>query len=569
MLKNSGIPCTKNGFISRVHSDTIGINPNVNQQAFYFFFDLSTLNIKPGEGVEYYFEIWDNDGIHGPKSSRSQKMFFKAPSLQEMSEKNEKANKELKDEMQEAIKQAKDLQKKVEELNKKLLEKKELSWQEKKQIKDLLNKEQELQQKVEKIQKEQKDNSIREQQGHEMDETLLQKQEQLQELFDQVIPEDMKKMIQDMQQMLNEMDKNKVNDMLEKIQMNSEDIEKQLDRNLEIFKQLEFEKKLEETKQKLDSLADKQDKLSKETEEKKEADNKDLQNKQDELNKEFDKLTEDMKDLDKKNKDLENPNDMPDTKQQQEDIKQEMNKSSENLKDKKNKKAAQSQKNASQKMKDLSKQMEDMQQQMESESMEEDMKSLRNILENLVQISFDQEDLMGRVNKVRTYDPQYLKMVQEQKKIQDDLRLVEDSLFALSKRQASLKPLINKEINEINMNVDKTMEELTERRVNNAAGKQQFVMTGVNNLALLLQESLDQMQQMEQQAQGSGKAGCKKNAKGTGNMPLKTMKDLQEQLNQQMQKMKDEMGKPGNERTACQDGSSAGSHPQTTATAQG
>lgn len=540
-LLKSGDSTTAN---TPVTSDTVGINLSVNQQAFYHFFDLGTLDIKPGQGVEYYFEVWDNDGINGPKSSRSQKMFFKAPTLQEMNDKAEKSNRELKDEMAQAMKDAKDLQKQVEDLNKKLLDKKEIGWQEKKQIQDLLKKQEDLQEKVENIQKEQKDNSIRDQQNREMSEELLQKQDQLQELFNQLIPEEMKKMIEEMQKMMENLDKNKINDMLDKIQMNSEDLEKQLDRNLEIFKQLEFEQKFDQAKERLDSLAKQQDKLSEESPNKDNNTQEQLE-KQEKLNKEFDQFSDDMKDLEKKNQELENPNAMPDTKQDQNDIKDEMGKSTENLKNKKGSKASQNQKNAAKKMKDLGQKMEEMQQSMESQEIEEDIRTLREILENLVQISFDQEDLMLRVNKVRTYDPQFLKMVQEQKNIKDDLQMVEDSLFALSKRQAAIKPVINREITEINMNVNNTMDDLTERRTNNAAGKQQLVMTGVNNLALLLQESMDQMQNMKQQAQGAGKASCKKNGKGEGNMPFKSMKDLQDALNKQMEGLKEQMNKPG------------------------
>jgi hypothetical protein len=531
--------------------DTVAINPAINQQAFYHFFDLGVLNITPGQSVEYYFEVWDNDGVNGPKSSRSQKMFYKAPSLQEMNEKADKANKELKDEMAEAMKDAKDLQKQVEELNKKLLDKKEIGWQEKKQIQDLLKKQEDLKERVENIQKEQKENSIREQQNREMGDELLQKQEELQELFNEIIPEEMKKMIEEMQKMLENLDKNKINDMLDKIQMNSEDLEKQLDRNLEIFKQLEFETKLEQTRQRLDSMARQQEKLSEESQAK-DADNKDQLDRQEKLNEEFNEFARDMKDLQQKNEELENPNAMPDTKQDQEDIKDEMQKGTENLKNNKGNKASQNQKKASQKMKDLSNKMEQMQQQMQGMEIEEDIKSLREILENLVQISFDQEDLMQKVNKVRTYDPQFLKMVQGQKKIKDDLIMVEDSLFALSKRQSSIKPIVNREISEINMNVEKTMDELTERRTNNAAGKQQLVMTGINNLALLLQESLNQMQNMQQQAQGQGKSSCRKNGKGSGNMPIKSMKDLQDALNKQMEGLKEQMNKPGQKKPGGQ-----------------
>ncbi|MEI6575723.1 MAG: DUF4175 family protein [Bacteroidota bacterium] len=528
-----------------INYDTIGINSTVTQQQYFHFFDLAKLAMVPGDGLEYYFEVWDNDEVSGNKSSRTQKMFFKSPTLQELSEKREKSSKQMKDEMDEAIKDAQKLKKIVEDLQQKMVDKKELGWQEKKQLQDMLNLQQNLQDKVEKMQKENKNNTLRDEQYRTQEERILDKQKQLEDLFREVMSDDMKKTMEEMQKMMDKLDKNKLSEMLDKVQLNSEDLEKQLDRNLEIYKQLELEKKMGETKEKLDSLQKDQEKLSEESL-KKDADNKDLEKKQDDLNKEFEEISEDMKDLQEKNKELEEPKTMENTDEKQQDIKNDMKNSSESLKNKKNKKAAQSQKNAAQKMKEMSQKMDQMMQGMEGKDMEDDLKSMRQILENLIQVSFNQESLMLNIGKTKTYDPQYVKLIKDEKNLKDDLQMIEDSLFALSKRQASLKPLINREISAINQNVDKVLEEMTERRTPTAVEKQQLVMTGVNNLALLLQEAKDQMQQQQMEMKGGGKSGCGKGKKGEGSP---SMKKLQEALNKQMEDAKKQMekgpGKPG------------------------
>jgi hypothetical protein len=137
-------------------------------------------------------------------------------------------------------------------------------------------------------------------------------------------------------------------------------------------------------------------------------------------------------------------------------------------------------------------------------------------------------------------------MIQDQKNLKTDLQMIEDSLFALSKRQAALKPIINREITAINQHVEKALAEMTERRLPSATEKQQLVMTGVNNLALLLQEARDQMQQQQQEMKGGGKAGCGKGKKGSGSPSMKQMQDA---LNKQMEDAKKQMekgpGKPG------------------------
>jgi hypothetical protein len=197
-----------------------------------------------------------------------------------------------------------------------------------------------------------------------------------------------------------------------------------------------------------------------------------------------------------------------------------------------------------------------MQQEMVQEGMEEDIDALRDILENLIQLSFDQENLIEKVSSINTNDPQYTDLIREQKNIKDNLQLVEDSLFALSKRQIMIEPFISKEISTINQNIDKSLENLNNRRSSQSAEKQQYIMTSINNLALMLSETLNQMMQSMMQS-SSCKSSCKsgKPKPGAGQSSMKSMRQLQEQLNKQIESLKagknengkDKNGKPGNQ----------------------
>ena len=89
---------------------------------------------------------------------------------------------------------------------------------------------------------------------------------------------------------------------------------------------------------------------------------------------------------------------------------------------------------------------------------------------------------------------------------------------------------------------------MAERQPGPASGKQQYTMTSMNNLALMLSEITNQMQQ-ELAASKPGNGSCNKPGKakkpGQGKPSLSTMRQLQQQINEQMQKLKDGMGKPG------------------------
>ena len=82
----------------------------------------------------------------------------------------------------------------------------------------------------------------------------------------------------------------------------------------------------------------------------------------------------------------------------------------------------------------------------EMEQMQEDMQSLRQLLENLVGLSFDQEDLIASFDDVEVSTPKYVELVQQQFKLEDDFRLVQDTLQALSKRVYQIESFVTEKV---------------------------------------------------------------------------------------------------------------------------
>ena len=528
----------------------VPFNRNYTSTYFMWASSFNAIQLEAGQELEYWFEVWDNDAVNGRKSTKSQKGIYKKPTLEELQEQVQKQQSALKTDLKSTIDEAKKLQKELEELSNKMLEKKELSWQDKNKAKELIERQKELQTQVEEIQKENKTNNERNKE-YNKDEELIKKQEQIEKLLNELLSPEMKEQLKQLEEMLKMLDKDKLKEEMQKLQQENKDIEKELDRSLELLKQLEVEQQMKDAIDKLDALQKEQEKLAEKTE-KSANGSPELKAKQDSLNMEFEKLSNQLDQLEKKNQELENPMPMDGTEQMEQDIKQEMEQSSQDLNSKKNNKASKSQKNASSKMQAMKDNMQQSMEQEASESLEEDVSKIREILENLLQLSFDQEALMKQLQRTPTTNPLYVKITADQKKIKDNARAIEDSLFALSKRVAEISSFVNKEIGQINFSLDKTIEFLAERQSGQASSRQQFAMTSINNLALMLSEVSDQMQQQlaqQQQQQKPGNGSCKKpgNKKkpGNGKPSAGAMRQLQEQLNEQMEKMKSEMGKPG------------------------
>ena len=129
-------------------SELVQLTSTSNKQGFSYAVDFQDLGLKYGVGLEYFFEVWDNDGINGSKSTKSSLFNFQAASIDELEAMAEEENTQLKSDLEESKKLAEDIQKDLEELQRQLLKDKELSWEDKQKTKELLEKQETLKRKL-------------------------------------------------------------------------------------------------------------------------------------------------------------------------------------------------------------------------------------------------------------------------------------------------------------------------------------------------------------------------------------------------------------------------------------
>lgn len=522
--------------------------PSGTADRFLHFWSLEELGLMAGEQLTYFFEVWDNDGVNGSKSTRSISMTYSAPSASELRQEREQQNEDIKDKLEESLDDVRQLKQELDELRMEMLRKEEIGWQEKQKLEQLMQKQKKMQQNIEAV-KQQNENKNKQQNAFEQqNESIQKKQQQLQNLMEQVMTEELRQLYDEIERLMEEMNKDLLQQDLEQMKLSTDDLEKELDRALEQFKQLEWEQKMLDTIDELKDLAKDQEKLSEESKSP-DADSQKLKEEQDKLNERFDELREELDKLEEMNDALENPNNMPDTDGEQQRIEDEMKQSADQLKKNKSKKASENQKNAADKMQEMAEAMEQAMDDDAAEQLEEDMDALRDLLENIITLSFDQEDLMQRFARVDRNDPKYVTYGQVQRKLKDDAKMVEDSLFALSKRIMQLEPIVNREIGLVNHHMRIAIDDVGERRTESVRMNQQYVMTSFNNLALLLDEALQAMQeqQMDQKSKEPGKGSCNKpGGQGKPSPKPGDLKKMQQALSKQLEQMKEQMGKEGN-----------------------
>lgn len=184
--------------------------------------------------------------------------------------------------------------------------------------------------------------------------------------------------------------------------------------------------------------------------------------------------------------------------------------------------------------------------------MGEDIETMRQLLENILTLSFEEEDLIESFKRTNKTTTRYVELVQDQFKIQDDFSLVRDSLHALSKRNTQIEGFVMDKVADIDLNLEKSLTQLEERQKAKATTSQQFVMTYLNDLAVMLSESMQQMQQqMSSMMPGSQMCNNPKPGQGGGKKPMDKITEgqqgIKEGLQQMMKGMKEGGEKPSSE----------------------
>ena len=352
-------------------------------------------------------------------------------------------------------------------------------------------------------------------------ETIKEKKEQLKKRIEELKKlEKEQKLLDELKKLADKLNKNELLKKVKQLTEQNKQQERSLERILELTKRFYVEQKTMQIANKLHELSKKQDSVAT-------SPKSDLNN-QKEIKKEFNEIQKELKNLDKDNKALKEPMQIPVTKAEEKEVNNQLTKAEENNQSDKNKQK-QNQKKASQKMQEMSQKMQQAMADMQGEMKEENEKSLRIILENLLNFSFRQENLMKQFSKLSVAHPDFGKELKTQNTLKTYFEHIDDSLYVLSMRLPEISPIVQKDLSSAHYNIDQSLENFAENRFNSGLSNQQYVMTSVNNLADFLSNILDNMQQPKMSKSGKGKKSGK----------LLSLQDMNKQQENVVKKMQE------------------------------
>ena len=415
---------------------TVPLDLRQTRSSFFYQFNMDSLGVMPGQNMEVYFEVWDNDGFHGPKSKRSETFTYYKPSETALDSIANQQSEDIMERLSQNSQETESLQEQIEKMLQDLIQKKDLDWSDKARMKELLEKQQQIQDEWNRLQEEQEQLADFMREHDIANEELRDKQEQINKLFDQVIPEQLQKIMEQIDKLLEDMPREQMQQLMKDIRQNNQNMQDLLDRNLSLLQQLQMQKELTDLAEKLDQLGEELQDENTENQNGENGENGENQQKSaEEAQEEFQQMMEELEQLLEQNQEMQQPLNLEMDEELQNDINQDLQDAMQNKQNGQQQQSQQNKQDAGQKMQQMANNMM-MQMQMQGmQQMAEDAHLLRILLENVVHASHEQEDLMNQIGSLHTDDPSLSEKIIQQKEIADNFNMVRDSLRSMASRQ--------------------------------------------------------------------------------------------------------------------------------------
>lgn len=514
-------------------------NKKALNQSYYHKILLKDLGVEEGDKLEYYVEVYDNDGINGAKRSKTGLYNFQLPSAEKIEQQVKKSSQAAQKQFEDNLDDTDKLQDGIENIEERIRGKKSLSWQDKKALEQLLKESQKFNESVQKLVEENKKYNQQRDRFSKQNEKLQEKSDKLEKITQDLVSQEEKKLLDQIQKLLDEGKSSEdIQKKLDDLKQQQKNQRRNLRRALELFKRLKLESLLSDAKQKVAKIAQAEEKLKSETDQKPAEKLDDLAKKQAKIKADYEKLEEKLAEIQEMDQSLERPQLENDFQAESEEIKSNMDESQKALEQKDKPKAQKKQEQTIQKLKEMAQKMEQEQQSASMKKIQADYDDLKQILDNLLTLSFSEEKINSQFENIRQSNPLFTELSLEQLKLQQQSKLIVDSLLALANRSFELQTFIVKEVGKMENFMAKAIEATRQRRLNKMLASQRYALTSINELALFLNRILENMlMQMS-----GGMAGQQMSEQRGKKMSLS---ESQKKLNQKLQALEKQQSEKG------------------------
>ncbi len=470
------------------------------------------LELQEGKSFEFYFQVFDNDGVHNRKSIKSRNFQFRNKTEDEKQEERLEVQSDAIDGLNRSLENLQFSEELLEEISRLQKQKQNLDYNDRKKLENFFDRQEKQQNMMkeysEKLKKNLEEDSGADDLKEQLEKRIEQKEDRL---------EENEKLLEELRKYGEKINEEELGKKLEEMSKNNRNQEKSLEQLLELTKKYYVQEKGAKISRDLEKLGEEQEKLADDEE------NNSIEA-QESLSEKYEEIKEDLQKLEEENKKLTKPMETGRDKELEKEIGEEQEKAGEELQEDEKSRAGKHQKKAGESMKQLSQKMQQQQQMTAGEQIAEDAEMLRKILDNLVIFSFEQEDLLNAFKRLGQDNPAFASNLRQQNLLKEHFKHVDDSLYALALRNPMITENITEKLTDVEFALEKSLERLADNQIPQGMASQQYAITGANDLAVFLSKILESMSNMMNSSGGGG-----------GDMQLPDIIKKQEQLSEKMQ----------------------------------
>jgi hypothetical protein len=491
-------------------------------------FDLGQTTASSLDEITYWLEIKDNDAVAGFKTAQSQKQRIKMSTMADYMDLVEEKEQGVEDQVEQMDQQYQQFEKMLETFQEDLKKNQLNEFDQQQMLQELQDKQEQVNESARELKEQFEQLRDELQQNKLLSPETLKQYEQLQKLIEEIDSPELREALRQMQESLENMDPGALQEAMKNLEFNEELYKQRLERTLELFRQVKTTAELDKLAKQYEELARQQRENARE----KDADQQREQQKS--INETFEKTKDPLQGLDKEapqksKEDLEKlknelKKDFDKTQEALDKVLEQMQQDSSSPSS-----PGKDQQEAEDQLEQMAKKVRGAMSNMSQKQNSVNATALKSILRTLVLLSDAQESVTTKASSLPNRSQGFVDLAKQENAISTTFEQTIDSLVQVASKAPELSNVVLEKKLQVQRNLDNALTYLAERDQANAAAETRYVLSGFNELATMIANILDQMQN---QSNGSGQSGS-----GSMMEQLQEMSGQQQQLNQKLQDM--------------------------------
>ncbi|MDX1429833.1 MAG: DUF4175 family protein, partial [Rhodothermales bacterium] len=221
----------------------------------------------PGDVIEYYVRVWDNDSFSGfkPADSRLQRLVM--PSLADRYRDLNEATDESAEQLEDFLETSEEIRDRFRELRNELQQKPESDWDDQRQLEQIQSMQESLEQSIESVSQGLQDLADEMQDNSLVSDETFEMFEQLKKAIDEINSPELMEALQKLRESMQNLDLQQMQQSMNDFEFSEEQFKERLKRALDLFKRLQVEQGLEEAARRAEELAKIEEEIRKATSE--------------------------------------------------------------------------------------------------------------------------------------------------------------------------------------------------------------------------------------------------------------------------------------------------------------